>query len=539
MEGADIGGYTSRFNALARLVPRLVTPEYARIERYIWGLAPEIRGMVTSSKPATIQSARELAKSLTDNAVRMGTLKNSATPTGSRTSGCFECSVIGHFRNDCPKLKIQNTKGKAFEMNAKKARKDSSVVTGTFLVNNHYAYVLLANGKLIETSKIVRNCNILLENHRFPIDLLLVELGSFDIVVGMDWLSKNGAEIICSEKLVRLPTPTGQFLNIQGDQIDTKAKERKIEDIPVVRDIPEVFPEDLPRLPPQCQVEFRIDLVQDCAPIARSPYRLAPSEMQELSNQLQQLLDNGFIRPSFSPWGAPVLFVEKKDGSFRIYHSSIKAAPFEALYGRKCRSPLCWAEVGEKQLTGPKIVQETTDKVFQIKDRLKAAADIQKSYVDNRRRLLEFQVEDQVLLMVSHWKGIVRFGKRGKLSPRYVGPFKITERVEPVAYRLDLPSELSGIHDMFHISNLKKCLSDESLIVPIEDIRVDDKLRFVEEHVEVMDWRIQKLRRNRIKLVKVRWNSRLGPEFTWERQDQMKAKYPHLFPVETETSTTS
>ncbi|XP_076939229.1 uncharacterized protein LOC143607811 [Bidens hawaiensis] len=167
--------------------------------------------------------------------------KDSPSGSGSRTSECFECGVIGHFINDCPKLKIQNAKGKAFEMNAKKARKDSSVVTGTFLVNNHYAYVLfdtgvdlsfvsdqfepllgiepskldnnysieLANGKLIETSKIVRNCNILLENLRFPIDLLPVELGSFDIVVGMDWLSKNGAEIICSEKLVRLPTPTG------------------------------------------------------------------------------------------------------------------------------------------------------------------------------------------------------------------------------------------------------------------------------------------------------------------------------------------
>ncbi|XP_076929967.1 uncharacterized protein LOC143594583 [Bidens hawaiensis] len=111
------------------------------------------------------------------------------------------------------------------------------------------------------------------------------------------------------------------------------------------------------------------------------------------------------------------------------------------------------------------------------------------------------------------------------LSPRYIGPFKITERVGPVAYRLDLPSELSGIHDVFHVSNLKKCLSDESLIVPIEDIRVDDKLRFVEEPVEVMDWKIRKLRRNRIKLVKVRWNSRFDPEFTCECQDQMKAKY--------------
>ncbi|XP_076935028.1 uncharacterized protein LOC143601522 [Bidens hawaiensis] len=116
---------------------------------------------------------------------------------------------------------------------------------------------------------------------------------------------------------------------------------------------------------------------------------------------------------------------------------------------------------------------------------------------------------------------------------------KITDQTSLVAYRLELPSELNGIHDVFHVSNLKKCLSEESLIVPVEDIRVDNKLRFVEEPVEVMDLKIQKLRRNRIKLVKVRWNSRQGPDFTWERQDQMKQKYPHLFPVESEVNNTS
>ncbi|XP_076937424.1 uncharacterized protein LOC143605049 [Bidens hawaiensis] len=115
------------------------------------------------------------------------------------------------------------------------------------------------------------------------------------------------------------------------------------------------------------------------------------------------------------------------------------------------------------------------------RDRLKAAADRHKSYADNRRRPLEFQEGDRVLLKVSPWKGVVRFGKKGKLSPRYVGHFKIIKRVGTVAYQLELPLELSGIHEVFHVSNLKKCLSDESLIVPVEDIRVDDKLRFIEE----------------------------------------------------------
>ncbi|KAI3762610.1 hypothetical protein L1987_53047 [Smallanthus sonchifolius] len=211
------------------------------------------------------------------------------------------------------------------------------------------------------------------------------------------------------------------------------------------------------------------------------------------------------------------------------YHTSIKAAPFEALYGRKCRSPLCWAEVGDKHLTGPEIIQETTDKIFKIKDRLKAARDRQKSYADNRRKPLEFQVGDRVMLKVSPWKGVARFGNRGKLNPRYVGPFEILARVGPVAYKLKLPQELSNVHDTFHVSNLKKCLSDDTLIIPPDEIHIDNKLHFVEEPIEVTDWKVQRTRRSRIKLVKVRWNSKRGPEYTWEREDKMKAKYPSLF----------
>ncbi|KAI3825126.1 hypothetical protein L1987_06602 [Smallanthus sonchifolius] len=169
------------------------------------------------------------------------------------------------------------------------------------------------------------------------------------------------------------------------------------------------------------------------------------------------------------------------------YHTSIKAAPFEALYGRKCRSPLCWAEVGEKHLTGPEIVQETTDKIFKIKDHLKAARDRQKSYADNRRKPLEFQIGDRVMLKVSPWKGVASFGNHGKLNPRYVGPFEILARVGPVAYKLKLPQELSNVHDTFHVSNLKKCLSDETLIIPPNEIHIDDKLHFIEEPIEISD----------------------------------------------------
>ncbi|KAI3703185.1 hypothetical protein L1987_73086 [Smallanthus sonchifolius] len=155
------------------------------------------------------------------------------------------------------------------------------------------------------------------------------------------------------------------------------------------------------------------------------------------------------------------------------YHTSIKAAPFEALYGRKCRSPICWTEVGDSQLTGPELVFETSEKIVQIRNRMAAARDRQKSYVDKRRKPLEFQIGDMVLLKVSPWKGVIRFGKRGKLNPRYVGPFKILKRIGPVAYQLDLPERLSGVHNVFHVSNLKKCLADESLAVPLEELHVD------------------------------------------------------------------
>ncbi|GJS09759.1 putative reverse transcriptase domain-containing protein [Tanacetum coccineum] len=177
------------------------------------------------------------------------------------------------------------------------------------------------------------------------------------------------------------------------------------------------------------------------------------------------------------------------------------ATPFEALYGRKCRSPVCWAEVGDVQLTGPEIIHETTENIVQIRQRLQAVRDRQRSYANIRRKPLEFQLEDRVMLKV--------FG--------------------PVAYTLELPEELSSVHNTFHVSNLKKCLSDESLVIPIKELRLDDTLNFVEEPVEIMDREVKQLRQSRIPIVKVRWNCKRGPEFTWEREDQIRAKYQHLF----------
>ncbi|GJV41211.1 hypothetical protein Tco_1419651 [Tanacetum coccineum] len=177
----------------------------------------------------------------------------------------------------------------------------------------------------------------------------------------------------------------------------------------------------------------------------------------------------------------------------------------------------------------PEIIHETTEKIVQIRQRLQAARDRQRSYANVRRKPLEFQVGDRVMLKVSPHKGVIRFGKRGKLNPRYIRPFKILERISLVAYKLELPEELSNVHSTFHISNLKKCLSDESLVILMKELRLDDKLNFIEEPVEIMDREVKELKQSHIPIIKVRWNSKRGPEFTWEREDQIRVKYPHMF----------
>nr|GEV27207.1 putative reverse transcriptase domain-containing protein [Tanacetum cinerariifolium] len=314
------------------------------------------------------------------------------TGLGQKTA-CYECGVQEHFRRECPKLKNNNKHGNQGGRNNAPTRvyaigcagtdPDANVVTGTFLLNNRYAYVLfdtganrsfvsttfstqinitpytldhcydveLADGRIIGLNTILRGCTLNLLNHLFNIDLMPVELGSFDAIIGMDWLVKYQAIIVCAKKIIRIPwgnetliihgdgsnqgnttrlsiiscTKTEKYVkkgfpiflaHITTKEVEDKSENKRLEDVPIVRDFPEVFPEELLGLPPTRPVEFQIDLVSGAAPVVRAPYRLAPSEMKELAEQLKELSDKGFIRPSSSPWGASVLFVKKKDGSF-------------------------------------------------------------------------------------------------------------------------------------------------------------------------------------------------------------------------------
>ncbi|KAL0561448.1 hypothetical protein IC582_001876 [Cucumis melo] len=211
------------------------------------------------------------------------------------------------------------------------------------------------------------------------------------------------------------------------------------------------------------------------------------------------------------------------------YQATIGMAPFEALYGRCCRSPVCWDEVGEQRLMGPELVQSTNEAIQKIRSRMHTAQSRQKSYADVRRKDLEFEVGDKVFLKVAPMKGVLRFERRGKLSPRFVGPFEILERIGPVAYRLALPPSLSTVHNVFHVSMLRKYVPDPSHVVDYEPLEIDENLSYVEQPVEVLAREVKTLRNKEIPLVKVLWRNHRVEEATWEREDDMRSRYPELF----------
>ncbi|XP_073019344.1 uncharacterized protein [Primulina eburnea] len=545
-------------------------------------------------------------------------------------------------------------------------------------------------------------------------DLIVIPMVAFDVILGMDWLSAYCAVIDCVSKTVKfleddyekdlfvgvtssLSIPIISCLQATkllhkgcvgylASVLDTRKDSRiQLQDIDVVQDYPDVFEEDVPGLPPDREIEFVIDIIPGTAPISKAPYRLAPTEMKELKNQLQELLDKDALsRKSSSELNAmiskPLLldlqrneinleqqsdvrllelkrnneltgvseFVLNRDGllTFRgkicvpigdnirrdvlteahtapysvhpggtkmyqdlrrlywwpvsdrdprftsefwkslhralgtklafstayhpqsegqserviqiledmlractidfpgswdsklplveftynnSYQSSIGIAPYEALYGRKCRSPLYWDEVGEIKMLGPELVQQTAEVVALIQERMKIAQSRQKSYADVRRRPLAFEVGDHVFIKIAPLKGVMRFGKKGKLSPRYIGPFEILDKIGDRAYRLALPPDLDRVHNVFHVSMLRKYLANPSHVLRYESLELLPNLSYDEMPVQILDRKVKVLRNKEIGLVKVLWRNQVIEEATWEPEEEMKQRYPNLF----------
>nr|GEW17746.1 hypothetical protein [Tanacetum cinerariifolium] len=787
-----------RFNELALMCPRMVEPERVKVDAYIQGLTDNIKGEVTSSKLMEQKSQARDERILEGKKQKYCKEKNVAT--GENTLPiltCYDCGEQGHTRNRCLKKvkqeEVEEVCGRAYDIKDVEP-KGPNVVTGTFLLNNCYAFILfdsgsdrsfmdtrfssvlninpakigasyeveLADGRVVSTNTVLKGGTLNLVNHIFEINLMPIKPDTFDVMIESDKGVSRLKVISCIKALKYIERGCYLFL---AHVTKKKSKEKRLEDVPVIRDFDKVFHEELPRLSLPRQVEFQIDLVPRVAPVARAPYRLAPSgalvlflkkkdrsfrmyidyrelnkltvknrypllRIDDLFDQLQgssvyskidlrlryhqlciieedipittfrtqyghfefqvmpfgltnahadeeeherhlkiilELLKKERLYAKFSKydfwldsiqllghvidrsgvhvdhakieaiksWTAPTTPMEKElnlrqqrwielfsdydceiryhpgkanvmvdplsrkerdkplrvralmmtvynnlakqireaheeaikgenvkaenlgrlikqifefcpDGTNKMYHDlkplywwpNMKADI--ATYVSKCltcakvkaenqkpsrllqqpeitvwkweRITIDFSDVEDSQLTGPELIRDMTEKIGHR----------QKSYADRRTKLLEFKVGDMVLLKVSPWKSVVRFGKRGKLSPCYIGPFRIVARVGPVAYTLELPEELKGIHNTFHVLNLKNCLAEGDIVVLMDEIQLDDKLHMIEDLIVVVDREIKQLKQSRIPIVKVRCNSLRGPEFTWEHKDQIK-----------------
>nr|GEW08369.1 hypothetical protein [Tanacetum cinerariifolium] len=602
---------------------------------------------------------------------RMVNPSNARSPIAAREA-YFKCGGTDHYKaayprlnrapgqgGNCPNqvLAVDGGQGRgnngnqarrrAFMLGADKAHHDPNIMTGKFTLNNHYATTLFDSGadySFVSTTFIplldIESSNLEIEGHTFDIDLIPSGHGRFDVIVGMDWLFRHKTEIVCHEKVVRIPLLSGKILRVLGERpeekvrhlMSAKAGEEKLKDIIVVRNFSEVFPDDLSRLPPSREIKLHIDLIPREMSIANFPSRLVPSEMEELSNQLKELQDKGLILDmlekeklyaKFSKcefWlreggeherasqtlqdklcNAPVLALPDGPEDFVVYcDASCQGLGYVLMQrGKNCceakradDGALYYLDRIWAPLTGD-VRTFIMDEAHKSKYSVYLGAD--KIYYDLRDMywwpemkkdialygelictphkvmctpqkcicgVVPYRIEmdyitklprtssghDTIWVIVDRLIKFVHFLSmredckmdrldrlylneiaKGKLAPRFVGPFEITERIGLVAYRLRLPKELNGIHDTFHVLNLKICLADPTLQIPLDEIQIDAKLNFVKEPVEILKREFKKLKRSRILIVKVRWNSKRGPEFTRECEDQMKLKYPHLF----------
>nr|GEZ05616.1 hypothetical protein [Tanacetum cinerariifolium] len=475
--------------------------------------------------------------------------ENRAVPKGN---GCFECEAPGHFKRDCPKLKNKNegsvnAQGWVYVVgNAEKKGNasrdlDSNVITGTFLLNNRYASMLFDIGA---------DRSFMSTVFSFLIDIVLTPLeNSYDVeladgkIVRFRRYHRYGlvrrchAVIVCDKKLVRNPYGNETLIFCGDESNDGRESRLTIISCSKAQECMttgcQIFLAQIFAKKEEDKSEGKqlkdIDLIPGAAPVARASYRLASSEMKELSEQLQELSDKGFIRPSSSPWGASVLFVKKKDGPFRMCIDYMELNKLTV----KNHYPLSRIDDLFDQLEGSNVYSKIDLRSGYHQLRVREQ-DVPKTTFRTRYGHYEFQVMPFGLTNApanekeheEHLEAILELLKKEKLYAKFSEcefwiP-KVLAKVGKVAYRLELPQELSRVHHTFHVLNLKKCYDAEPLAMPLEGIHVDDKLQFMEEPVEIMEREIKRLNQSRIQLVKVRWKSKRGPEFTWEREDSFK-----------------
>ncbi|XP_075515758.1 uncharacterized protein LOC142550569 [Primulina tabacum] len=239
---------------------------------------------------------------------------------------------------------------------------------------------------------------------------------------------------------------------------------------------------------------------------------------QPNDNQLMELRSKAYKK------GNTKLAVNTDD--LLTFRATIGMAPYEALYDRKCRSPLNWEEVGERKMLGPELVQQIADVIALIRDRMKTAQSRQKNYADNRRRPLEFEVGDHVFIKIAPLKGVMIFEKKGKLSPRFIGPFEILDRIGERAYRLALPPDLDRVHNVFHVSMIRKYISNPSHVLRHELLDLMPNLTYQELPIQILDRKVKVLRNKEIGIIKILWRNQLVEEATWEPEEEMKQRYP-------------
>ncbi|XP_073120865.1 uncharacterized protein [Henckelia pumila] len=565
----SIDEYQHKFFEMFPYCPQISCSTEAKYNLFLQGLNPKIHDRVSVGDDMTyeglvsqyLQAEDSIHRNRSGGVMHFGRKgqcnycgKNHPSDKCHKAAEAFfGCVEIDHMKKDCPQA-------------------------GELVLDLRSPYNRDHQGNLQEyalSKRLLLGFTLEFEGNVLSANLMVLAIEDFNCILGIDMLTTYRASVGCYQKLVQFHPVGGDNWFFYGETarppmllvsalkacrdlksggkdyliyaIDFSTESIGIEDLPVVNEFPDVFLHEIPGFSPVREVEFGIELMLGTSSISREPYHLAPSEMRELKNQLQDLLDKGYIRPRAVNLTADSLSHKvrvsslqtclvssirdaqmsnpktqrlarlSKDDSMSKFHYEVDgflclSGRIVALYDRRCRTPLFWEEVGERQVEGPELVQRDADIVDQIRKRFRTAQDCQSSYENTKRRPL-----------------ILRFGLKRKLSPRFIGPFEILESVGDLVYIQVLPPYLSSIHDVFHVSLLKRYVADEPHIFQPSKVQLDTYLTDMERPLRIMGHKDKVLHNKIIPLVLFQWKRRGTEEATWELESCMRLEHPELF----------